>query len=174
MCAYQGFVDFSYQSQGSVKRKLAARLTGEALSLMNVSGQGDCFFAAEAADIHVLYLDGDGITINSKNILAFDTTVRHELKMVKGAGMLGGGLSNIELSGVGWVAFTSDGPPVVLQTDGKDTNVDTDAIVAWSTSLRVKVEKSVNLKSLVGRGSGEAFQLSFNGQGFVIVQPSEN
>jgi hypothetical protein len=28
--------------------------------------------------------------------------------------------------------------------------------------------------TMLGRGSGEAFQIGFSGQGFVIVQPSEN
>jgi uncharacterized protein (AIM24 family) len=31
----------------------------------------------------------------------------------------------------------------------------------------------VNLKTLIGRGSGESVQMSFAGQGWVLVQPSE-
>ena len=31
----------------------------------------------------------------------------------------------------------------------------------------------MNLKNLVGRGSGESIQMSFQGQGWVLVQPSE-
>ena len=33
---------------------------------------------------------------------------------------------------------------------------------------------SMKASALIGRGSGEAFQLGFAGQGFVVVQPSEN
>ena len=29
------------------------------------------------------------------------------------------------------------------------------------------------MKNLIGRGSGETFQMSFQGQGWVLVQPSE-
>ena len=29
------------------------------------------------------------------------------------------------------------------------------------------------MKNLIGRGSGETFQMSFPGQGWVLVQPSE-
>jgi uncharacterized protein (AIM24 family) len=32
----------------------------------------------------------------------------------------------------------------------------------------------VNLKTLIGKGSGESFQMAFSGQGYVMVQPSEN
>jgi len=31
----------------------------------------------------------------------------------------------------------------------------------------------VNLKNLIGRGSGESVQMSFQGEGWVLVQPSE-
>ena len=31
----------------------------------------------------------------------------------------------------------------------------------------------MNLKNLIGRGSGESVQMSFQGQGWVLVQPSE-
>jgi uncharacterized protein (AIM24 family) len=45
--------------------------------------------------------------------------------------------------------------------------------VAWSTSLSTSVRRTAGAGSLIGRGSGEAFQLVFNGQGMVIVQASE-
>jgi len=45
--------------------------------------------------------------------------------------------------------------------------------VAWSSSLQTSVRKTVTAGALIGRGSGEAFQLAFAGQGFVVVQASE-
>jgi uncharacterized protein (AIM24 family) len=70
------------------------------------------------------------------------------------------------------VAITTDGDPVVLRTDAP-TFADADAAVAWSSSLTTTVNSSLKAKALIGRGSGEAFQLMFQGQGIVIVQPSE-
>jgi uncharacterized protein (AIM24 family) len=35
------------------------------------------------------------------------------------------------------------------------------------------VKSDVNLKTLVGRGSGETLQIGFTGAGWVLVQPSE-
>jgi hypothetical protein len=35
------------------------------------------------------------------------------------------------------------------------------------------VKTDVKLKGLVGLGSGETFQIAFNGPGWVLVQPSE-
>lgn len=35
-------------------------------------------------------------------------------------------------------------------------------------------DASFGMKSLIGRSSGEEFQLHFQGDGWVVVQPSEN
>ena len=47
-------------------------------------------------------------------------------------------------------------------------------LVAWSTSLRTEVRRTAGASSLIGRGSGEAFQLGFSDEGFVVVQASED
>ena len=38
----------------------------------------------------------------------------------------------------------------------------------------MKGKRSFKASSLIGRGSGEAYQIGFSGQGFVVVQPSED
>ena len=63
-------------------------------------------------------------------------------------------------------------PPVVLNVDAP-TYADIHAAVAWSASLTTSVRRTAGASALIGRGSGEAFQLVFNGQGFVVVQASE-
>ncbi|MFD0853204.1 AIM24 family protein, partial [Actinomadura adrarensis] len=45
--------------------------------------------------------------------------------------------------------------------------------VAWSQGLHVGVNKTFKAGALIGRGSGEAMQLAYQGQGFVLVQASE-
>ena len=39
--------------------------------------------------------------------------------------------------------------------------------------LRLNIKSSFKAGALVGRGSGESFQMAFSGGGYVIVQPSE-
>ena len=80
---------------------------------------------------------------------------------------------NTLLRGTGWVALTTDGPPVVLNAAEAPTFADTDAIVAWSAHLQTQLVSSMKASALIGRGSGEAVQVAFSGPGFVIVQPSE-
>jgi uncharacterized protein (AIM24 family) len=45
--------------------------------------------------------------------------------------------------------------------------------VLWSTSLRSSLRRTATLGAVVGRGSGEAFQLALSGAGIVVVQASE-
>ena len=86
--------------------------------------------------------------------------------------MMAGGVFNTTFTGTGTVAITSHGTPVVLDVDAP-TYADIQSAVAWSTSLSTSVRRTVGAGALIGRGSGEAFQLVFNGQGFVVVQASE-
>jgi uncharacterized protein (AIM24 family) len=77
------------------------------------------------------------------------------------------------LSGTGSVAVVSDGPPVLLRTGGAPTFCDPQAAITWSSGVRTKVKTDANLKTLIGRGSGETIQIGFEGDGWVLVQPSE-
>jgi len=86
----------------------------------------------------------------------------------------GAGLFNCVFTGTGRIAITTKGTPVVLTVD-QPTFADPQAAVAWSASLRTGVQRNdqLNLGTLIGRSTGERFTLSFSGQGFVVVQPSE-
>ncbi|KAA1424343.1 AIM24 family protein [Nocardioides antri] len=172
MVAYQGQVSFAYQGGGAGKF-LKKALTGEGLSLMRVEGAGDVFLANAAEHVHILHLNNSGISINGAHVLAFSANLDWNVERVKGGSIAAGGLFNTTLRGSGWVAITTDGDPVVLNAAEAPTFADTQAIVAWSIDLQTAIHKSFTAGSLIGRGSGEAFQVAFAGQGFVIVQPSE-
>jgi uncharacterized protein (AIM24 family) len=173
MVAYQGDATFAYEGAGA-KRLLKKLVTGEDLQLMTVSGQGEVFFAHNAAEIHLVYLENDALTVNGSSVLAFETGLEWDIVRVKGVGMFADGMFNVQLKGTGWVAMTSNGTPVMLDAGAARTCVDVNAAIAWSSSLDTKIHKSDGvLKTMIGRGSGELFQMEMLGQGFVIVQPAE-
>ena len=172
MVAYQGNVDFAFEGGGAGKF-LKKALTGEGLPLMRCQGQGDVFLAERAYDVHMLNLNNTGLSISGKNVLAFSSSLDWNIERVKGGSIATGGLFNTTLRGTGWVALTTDGPPVVLNAAEAPTFADTNAVVAWSANLQTQLKTSFKAGALIGRGSGEAVQVSFHGQGFVIVQPSE-
>jgi uncharacterized protein (AIM24 family) len=174
MVAYRGNLAFEVKSQG-VGNLLRRAVTGEGLPLMSVRGQGEVWFATAAADCFILDLEqGDALSINGRNVLCFDPSLRYDIQMVRGAGMFGGGLFNSVFTGYGRLAITCDGPPIVIPVSPQaPVFVDTDAVVGWSSNLQTGIHKSQSLGSLLRGGSGELFQLQLQGQGFVVVQPSE-
>lgn len=82
-------------------------------------------------------------------------------------------LKNMVFTGSGRLVLSAYGTPVVLDAAEAPTFADLQSAVAWSSSLRTSLVRSAGAGALVGRGSGEAFQLAFAGQGFVVVQASE-
>ena len=105
-------------------------------------------------------------------MLAFEPTLTWDVKRVEGASMFAGGLFNTVFSGTGRIAVAAHGTPVVLAVDAP-TFADTQAAVCWSSSLQTSMRRTASAGALIGRGSGEAFQLAFGGSGFVVVQASE-
>ena len=173
MVAYQGQVKFLHEKSGSMGKLLKKMVTAEDMPLMRVTGRGDVFFASEAGYVYLMELSGDGISVNGRNLLAFDASLEWDINRVKGAGMMAGGLFNTTLSGAGTLALCTVGKPVVLDCAQQPTYVDVQAAVAWSANLVPQVVSSMNMSSMLRGGSGEAFQYSFHGPGFVVVQASE-
>jgi uncharacterized protein (AIM24 family) len=174
MVAYQGDVTFEHAGSGGFGRMLKKAMTGEGTQLMKVTGTGEVFLAVQAQDIHLIYLENDFITVNGRNLLAFDAGIDWDIKRVEGASaMMGGGLYNLSLQGTGWVAIISDGPPVLLNVAAAPTYADAQAAITWSSGVSTGIRTDFKMKNLVGRGSGESVQMSFSGQGWVLVQPSE-
>jgi uncharacterized protein (AIM24 family) len=174
MVAYQGDVSFEHAGSGGLGRMLKKAVTGEGQSLMKMSGTGEVFLADQAQDIHLVYLEGEKITVNGPNLLAFDADIDWDIERVQGASsMMGAGLYNTSLQGTGWVAVLSDGPPVLLNVAEAATFADAQAAITWSQGVSTSLKTDFKVKNLVGRGSGESIQMGFSGQGWVLVQPSE-
>ncbi|MEU6012995.1 AIM24 family protein [Streptomyces sp. NPDC047515] len=176
MVAYEGFIQ--YEPNPPAVRQIARDwITGEGAPLMKCSGDGLLYLADYGAHVVVVHLNNEALSVNGTNVLAFDAQLQWGVERVKGmAKFAGQGLWNVSVSGTGWVALTSRGTPVVVNCgSGEDeTYVDPDALVAWSPNLKVKGKRSFKAASLIGRGSGEAYQMAFSGQGIVVVQPSED
>ncbi|MCX4983323.1 AIM24 family protein [Streptomyces sp. NBC_00572] len=176
MVSYEGYI--TYEPNPPAARQVAKEwATGEGTPIMKCSGDGLLYLADYGADVVVINLQNDSISVNGTNLLAFDAHLQWGVERVKGlAKFAGQGLFNVEIAGTGWVALTSRGTPIVVDCGRGDdeTYVDPDALVAWSPSLKVKGKRSFKASSLIGRGSGEAFQMAFSGQGIVVVQPSED
>ncbi|GHH04641.1 hypothetical protein Srubr_02980 [Streptomyces rubradiris] len=174
MVAYRGDLAFERKGQG-VGGMLKRAVTGEGLPLMAVRGQGEAWFAHEAQNCFVVDVEpGDQFTVNGRNVLCFDASLSYEIKTVKGSGITGGGLFNSVFTGQGRLGLVCDGNPLVIPvSEQAPVYVDTDAVVGWTTQLRTSLHRSQSIGSMLRGGSGEAVQLMFQGEGFVVVRPSE-
>src|SRR6185312_3443554 len=160
MVAYQGDVTFEHAGSGGVSKFMKKALTGEGQDLMKVSGTGEVFLADTAQHVHLIKLEGgEQITVNGRNLLAIDADIDWDIQKVAGAsGMMGGGLFNTSLRGVG----------------SAPTFADAQAAITWSQGVTTSIKTDFKLsKTLTGRSSGESIQMAFGGQGWVLVQPSE-
>ncbi|MFE3144103.1 AIM24 family protein [Streptomyces scopuliridis] len=176
MVAYQGLIDFDGEYQSQSQRRSRAH-TGEGLELMRCSGQGTVYLANLAQYIHVVDVDHDGMTVDSAYVLALDSTLHTEVIAVDSQyGISGSGKYQLNISGRGKVALMTSGQPLMMQvTPEKYVNADADAVVAWSSGLRVQMQAQTHSSGVMRRrgNTGEGWELSFLGQGYALVQPSE-
>ena len=175
MVAYQGDVTFEHAGSGGMGRMLKKAVTGEGQQLMKMTGRGEVFLADQAQDIHLIYLENDMITVNGPNLLAFDTGIDWDIRRVEGAsGMMGGGLYNMALQRHGLGRDPLRRPAGAAQRRrGADVRrrAGRDHVVLAASRPAIKTD--FKMKNLIGRGSGESVQMAFQGQGWVLVQPSE-
>ncbi|MFC9533374.1 AIM24 family protein [Streptomyces sp. NPDC056975] len=174
MIAYRGNLQFERKGQG-MGGMLKRAVTGEGLPLMTVRGQGEAWFAHEAQNCFIVDVEpGEALTVNGRNVLCFDSTLSYEIKTVKGAGISGGGLFNSVFTGQGRLGLICEGNPLVIPVSPQHpVFVDTDAVVGWTAHLNTSLHRSQSIGSMIRGGSGEAVQLKLEGEGYVIVRPSE-
>jgi len=176
MVAYQGDVRFENPGSGGLGMMMKSAWTGEGLKVMRCSGQGELILADEASEIQIIYLDNDELSINGANVLAFSASVEWDIVRINAPGAsMSAGRYNVAMRGTGYVAVTTKGNPVALDVASAPTFADAQAVVLWTSGVRMDVRVDTGgIKSMLRGGSGESFQMAFGGQGYVLVQPSES
>lgn len=177
MISYRGNVKFTREAilEQGIGNLLKKAVSGEGTKLTKVEGQGKVYLADSGKKITILKLAGESLFVNGNDLLAFEPSIKYEIKMMrKMSAMLAGGLFNIRLEGSGMVAFTTHYDPItLLVTPDSPVITDPNATVAWSGTLEPEIKTDVSLKTFFGRGSGESVQTKFSGNGFVVIQPFE-
>ncbi|GGT99761.1 hypothetical protein GCM10010272_50760 [Streptomyces lateritius] len=177
MVAYDGQMAFKKMSGGGegLRGMVTRRLTGEQMEVMEVKGQGTCWFADRASEINLVSLHGDKLYVEASNLLCTDAGLRTGTTFtgLRG-GATGNGLFTTTVEGTGQAALLSDGPAVVLRVSPQyPLSVDPGAYIAHQGNLQQSFQSGVTFRTFLGEGGGEAFQIRFEGDGLVYVQPSE-
>jgi uncharacterized protein (AIM24 family) len=168
---------------GGVMSMIGRRLANEATPLMTVEGAGTVLFGHGGHHVHVISLTGDTLYVEADRLLAFDGALQQGtmflgsqggvMGMVRGQ-VTGQGLFTTTLKGHGAVAVMAHGGVFeVPVTPQRTVHVDPQAYVAHHGDVRNKLSTALGWRDMVGRGSGEAFQLELSGSGSVYVQASE-
>ena len=177
MIAYTGQVKFKREGMldRGVGGLLKKALTGEGMTLMKAEGRGRVYLADKGKKIQILHLNNETICVNGNDVLALESSPEYDIKMIRSFGAVAaGGLFNVRISGIGHVAMTTHYEPMTLAVKpGAPVFTDPNATVAWSGNLSPSIHTDVSLGTLFGRGSGEGFQLKFEGDGWVVMQPYE-
>ncbi|MFI9329448.1 AIM24 family protein [Kitasatospora sp. NPDC052868] len=165
------------QHQQNPQQQPPGRRPAPALDLMRCAGTGTVYLANLAQHLHILELSRERLTITSSYVLALDTGIDWQAVDVEGGERISGvGRHSLELSGSGTLVVMTSGRPLVMPVrQGEYVYADADAVVGWSSALDVQLQaQSTNTEAWRRRGTAtEGWELSFTGDGFVIVQPSE-
>src|SRR6056297_2503884 len=110
MVAYTGDLSFTGKAsaEGGITGFLKEAATGEGTPVMTVEGDGHVYLADHEKKVQVLELGADdSITVNGEDVLAFESDLSYEIDTIDSlAGSFAGGLTNVYLSGPGYVAIT--------------------------------------------------------------------
>jgi uncharacterized protein (AIM24 family) len=179
MIAYTGEFDFSREGlvEHGFGKALRERFSSENMDLVKATSKQNgsvLYVADDGKKVLNFYLQsGESVLVNGDDVLAFEPSVNWDIKMLKSiSGLMQGGLFNVQLTGPGFIAVTTESDPIVLPVNGTVTT-DPQNTVMWTAGLQVSLKTNVKFKSLFGRSSGEEFQMSFTGSGYVLVQPVE-
>lgn len=179
MVAYEGDVTFKNAGVGGgggLRAALKQKVTGESLSLMEVSGRGTVHFAVDAGHVLLLDLDGEVLRAESEGLLCLSEGLRTDVTFTGLQGASSGqGLFTTTVSGRGRAALLSlGGPPIALRVAPEfPLVVDPQAYIGCVGDVRQSFVTDVSWRNLVGEASGEAFSLRFEGRGIVYIQPEE-
>ncbi len=177
MVAYVGGIKFTREGilERGVGNLVKKAFTGEGARLTKAIGRGRLYLADSGKTVQILNLGNEAMFVNGNDLLAFETTMKWDITMMKSLGaMVSSGLFNVRLQGPGMIAITTHFEPMTLIVQpGQPVRTDPNATTAWSGSLKPTFKTDVSLKTFFGRGSGESVQMEFEGSGFVVVQPFE-
>lgn len=177
MVAYLGAIKFTREGmlEHGMGNFLKKAVSGEGAKLTKAEGRGKLYLADAGKKVTVLHLQNEAIFVNGNDVLAFENSLKWTVTLMrKVAAMVAGGLFNVRFEGAGMVAITTHYDPLTLRvTPSQPVFTDPNATIAWSGGLTPEFRTDVSLKTFLGRGSGESFQMAFQGDGFVVVQPYE-
>ncbi|MBE9114580.1 AIM24 family protein [Lusitaniella coriacea LEGE 07157] len=185
MISYQGDLRFqrSFLAGGGIQNLAMRQATKEELLVMSAQGTGQAYYAYNGLYVTVITLEGETMYVESDSLLAFDDRLRIGTVFLGNQGAIQGmikgvvtdqGLFTTRLEGQGELAIVSHGNAIALEVEPqKPIFVDPNAYIGHKGQLQSQLVTDINWKTLIGKTSGESYQLKFVGAGAVYIQAYE-
>lgn len=177
MIAYQGSIRFTREGffEHGLGRFFKRVFIPEISRLSKAEGKGILYVADQGKKISLIRLSNESLIVNGHDLLAFEPTIRWNIRRTKNiSAFIAGGFFQVELTGSGFVAITSYFDPLTLPVSEQEPLcTDPQATVAWSGTLAPSLRTDVSLRTFIGRPSGDSLQFFFRGNGWVVVQSTE-
>lgn len=150
---------------------------GEHNPVMTCAGSGTVLFGLNGLAVQIISLQDDALQVEASRLLVYDTSLQASVVSLGGSALrgmaTGQGLFTTRLSGTGDVAVLAHGALMTLPAT-PTLRVDPQAYIGHTgRDVQVSLKQQIGMRDLIGRGSGEALQLAFAGDGVVLVQASE-
>jgi uncharacterized protein (AIM24 family) len=161
---------FQAQAIGLKAGPLREAMKRELVPLARAEGKGTLFVSDRGNHNQIIRVGGGSVWVVSTCVLAFQPSLKHEVRLLGGVGLLSGGIFMIRLSGDGDVAVAMKGDPLTLRvTPDNPVSCDPTAVISWSGDLWPELKTDIEVRTVIGQGGGAAIQMLFQGEGYVVV-----
>jgi uncharacterized protein (AIM24 family) len=173
--AYRGEISFERLPTIEAETLKDAALR-ELTPLVRAVGRGRLYCAHHGYHVRILQLSGEPIVVSWQELLAFEESLEFEMDVLSnGLSLAAGGLVVVKLSGCGAMAIATHGEPLTLPvTRDGPVSTDPNSTLAWSGGLSPSLKTDLSWRSVFAHGGQEPFQMFFEGEGFVVVQPHKD
>jgi uncharacterized protein (AIM24 family) len=173
--AYYG--DLKFRRLPTLKTKNLKKLAlREIIPFVGAEGKGRLYCAHQGWRLRTVRLSGETLNVAGNELLAFEDSLDFEIFMVGiGVSVTSGGIFGVRLSGEGSLAIAVHGDPLVLPVSSDEPLfTDPHATIAWTEGLTPTLKTDLTWHTWFAHGGGESFQMQFGGDGYVVVQPSQD
>jgi len=138
------------------------------IPLVKCQGAGVLFLTHERREIFLFSLNNEEVNIEESHFLLAQSSLHIEAKLIESKTGL---LNYLNIKGTGTIGITIKSAPLTLNIlASMPVNIYSDALIAWSGKVDIKLIEEEQIKGIMARFSENAFPIKFEGIGDVVVE----
>ncbi len=138
------------------------------IPLVKCKGAGVLFLTHERREIFLFSLNNEEVNIEESHFLLAQSSLHIEAKLIESKSAL---LNYLNIKGTGTIGITIKSAPLTINIlASMPVNIYSDALIAWSGKVNIKLIEEEQIKGIMARFSENAFPIKFEGIGDVVVE----